>query len=344
MMSFRCHELFGQLAAADSHGAPLPWWAGVPQLLYGEPLGQGKPPAMSPEEGRFQVVPRAQALLDPPVPPPAKAAQPAAAERGSPECLKLSMAQGKGDKGSEHSAIVPQSAFTTYNGRFELGIGQSVVSSDNPYADQHYGLLTPNGAGATPGARMLIPLNMPADAPVYVNAKQYEAILRRRRARAKAERENRLVKARKPYLHESRHLHALRRARGSGGRFLKTKKEATGKEAAVGSKTTISNPLMHQAGVASRATVSNPFMCQAASPSSDVQQSELGNPSSVSSLSGSEVSSMYDHEDVGHYHSFDHLRTPFFTPLPSIMDGEHGVGNPFKWAAASEGCCDLLKA
>ncbi|KAJ4909414.1 Nuclear transcription factor Y subunit A-3 [Raphanus sativus] len=102
------------------------------------------------------------------------------------------------------------------------------------YGDPHFGggvlaatylpqTCNPQMVGMVPG-RVPLPVEITETEPVFVNAKQYHAIMRRRQQRAKLEAQNKLIKARKPYLHESRHVHALKRPRGSGGRFLNTKK------------------------------------------------------------------------------------------------------------------------
>ncbi|EER99688.1 hypothetical protein BDA96_02G388600 [Sorghum bicolor] len=107
-------------------------------------------------------------------------------------------------------AYIPYTADACYG-----GVG--VLTGYAPHAIVHP---QQNDTTNSPG---ILPVEPTEEEPIYVNAKQYHAILRRRQTRAKLEAQNKMVKGRKPYLHESRHRHAMKRARGSGGRFLNTK-------------------------------------------------------------------------------------------------------------------------
>lgn len=167
--------------------------------------------------------------------------------------------QQKHPESQIHATGMSVSTITTPNAQYptppQLGAGNAVAPAAYPYPDPYYrSIFAPYDAQPYPpqpyGGQPMVHLQLmgiqqagvplPSDAveePVFVNAKQYHGILRRRQSRAKAESENKVLKSRKPYLHESRHLHALRRARGCGGRFLNSKKnENQQDEGAAGDK------------------------------------------------------------------------------------------------------------
>ncbi|KAJ4705412.1 Nuclear transcription factor Y subunit A [Melia azedarach] len=303
------HNQIGQFSSVQS----TPWWSSLgSQSLCG---GQLKPFSMeTPTEQSGQRL-----------------------EKGNTSHFTFFPGDSKssGDGQKLPAAISLQSALPENPGFFELGFGQPMICTKYPYVDQCYGVLSTYGAQIS--GRMMLPLNVASDdGPIYVNAKQYHGIIRRRKSRAKAVLENKLTKKRKPYMHYSRHLHAMRRPRGCGGRFLNTKNgdgngngNGNGKGGTEEKKA--GDPLLHH---------------PTGSQSSEVLQSESGNSSSPkeangcgSNISGSEVTSMYTRGDFDHF-PIGHVR-PSVHSFSGIMDSGHGIVMPSQWVAAADSCCNL---
>lgn len=123
-----------------------------------------------------------------------------------------------GATGTANALGIPQMLFLN---QIEIG-GQTsfvLVDAQNKPVQLPQGIQVINLPSQQPGQQIAMP-GETGEEPLYVNAKQYHRILKRRQARAKLEAMGRIPKERQKYLYESRHRHALNRQRGSGGIFV----------------------------------------------------------------------------------------------------------------------------
>ncbi|KAJ4831884.1 hypothetical protein Tsubulata_022296 [Turnera subulata] len=240
--------------------------------------------------------------------------------KGSPTPFTLIPGQykpsGDGEKPQVAISLQPE-----YHPHFDLGFGQAMICAKYPLVDQCYGVLTTCGPPIS--GRMMLPMTMATDdGPIYVNAKQYHGIMRRRKSRAKAVIENKLTRNRKPYMHYSRHLHAMRRPRGCGGRFLNTKEQDNPK-----------GKLEGNGGADSQHTGSQSSEVLQSSSGSGSMNSPKGASGGGSYLSGSEVTSMFSRGDINGF-PFHHLSRPPIHSFPQMMETGHGINAiPTKWVA-----------
>lgn len=104
---------------------------------------------------------------------------------------------------------------------FEYWIDNAVQHDPNAskLAAQYQGYLTPTSFPAYP--RIFVPPEYPDEEPIYVNAKQYNRILKRRQSRAKWMGDHGVAGGANGYRYSSRHMHAKKRPRDPAGRFIK---------------------------------------------------------------------------------------------------------------------------
>lgn len=156
-------------------------------------------------------------------------------------------------------------------------------------------------------------------------------------------------------MHESRHRHAMRRPRGSGGRFLNTKslnneKRTNEADGSGGGKMKLSDGSQNSVVIQSGNTWDKTLNAQAFQPtdshSSGIQQSDGGTFNSSkdtngtsSNISGSEVTSMYSRGGLDCFQA-SHLGLSMHS-LADMMDNGRGIVMPSKWVAAVDNCCHL---
>ncbi|KAL3532668.1 hypothetical protein ACH5RR_006189 [Cinchona calisaya] len=252
MMAIRVQNINGKILQSDSpmpHFVSSPWWNFHEQQLSQTLSKNLSLRVKSPSQCCEEVKCLGLQLEDQSSPSTQSSTQSqlevTAMEKATSQDHCISSDSVQKESYGKHAGEQVQSAFLEFSPHpSQVELSQSAVQVPYVYSDPYFSglysaygpqaMIQPQMMGMAP-ARVPLPPDLAQDGPMYVNAKQYHAILRRRQMRAKLEAQNKLVKGRKPYLHESRHQHALNRVRGSAGRFLSKKQQESESTPSAGS-------------------------------------------------------------------------------------------------------------